>query len=297
MRLTKNKLLFVTCLFSFAFYDSKAQDDLLKLAQSSAQSSEPINVAETFKSSKIINAQTTEMLKKRTLDFRVGHRFGNIGAESGGGFKTFYGLDNASDIRIAFEYGVSDNLTLGVSRNKINQNFEGFFKYKILAQKEQKMPVSVALFASSVMSATSDNSDYDKFAHRLTYAYQVVVARKFTHSLSLLIIPSFVHRNFVSDSKDLNNIYSIGAGGRLKVSKRSAIIADYFFVPDRKNTALHYHNALGLGWEIETGGHVFSVMFTNSSGIVESEFIGNTTDKWTKGGFKFGFNISRVFQL
>jgi len=153
-------------------------------------------------------------------------------------------------------------------------------------------------------TATADYAgDYAIFAHRMSYTYQVLIARKFSRIFSFQIMPSLVHRNFITNPSDKNDIYSLGAGGRLKFSKRSAIVVDYFYNINPSNSTrsagsgITYYNPLGIGWEIETGGHVFTIMFSNAAGLIENEFIPNTTDSWRKRGFKFSFDISRNFKL
>jgi len=283
-----------------------AQEDWKSLISiDSLNTSDKVNA--TFKTSRLINGQSIETVKKRTLDFRVAHRFGNESM----GIHSLYGLDAASDIRLAFEYGVTDRLTIGFSRSRVKENLEGLIKFRLLQQKEDgKMPLSVTLFANSAMTPAMDYTvtseyagDYAVFAHRMSYTYQVLIARKFSRGFSFQITPSLVHRNFIVDSADKNDIISLGAGGRLKFSKHSAIVIDYFYNINPMNKtrsskpSVTFYNPLGIGWEIETGGHVFTIMFSNAAGLIENEFIPNTTDSWTKRGFKFSFNISRSFKL
>jgi hypothetical protein len=273
-----------------------AQDDLMKMLNDEPVVNE--KVLATFKTTRIINAQSVETVKSHSLDFRVGHRFGNMGGSTAG--HTLFGFDNSTDIRIAFEYGVSDNLTLGFSRSKRNENLEGLVKYKLWHQTtNNSVPFTVVLFSNVALTPEKalDNS-YDLFVHRLSYTFQGIIGRKFTPGFSLELLPTVVHRNYIADSLDDNNIYSLGIGGRLKISRSSAIIADYFynFNPYRSNNS-NYYFPLGLGYEIETGGHVFSIMFTNASGIIENNFIPSTVDSWTKGGYKFSFTISRLFGI
>jgi hypothetical protein len=243
------------------------------------------------------------MLKKRNLDFRVAHRFGNMGTDLENTVDNFF---LSSDIRIAFEYGVTDNLMVGISRNKTAKNLEGFVKYRILRQTtDGKVPVSLVVFANSTYSTIKNDAAHTVFpkdAYRMTYAYQAIVSRKINPSLSLEVLGSLVHRNYVADARDRNDLYSIGVGGRIKVTRSSAIIVDYFYtfrddLKDPITGKKQYYLPLGIGWEIETGGHVFSLMFTNSAGIIENQYIPNTTESWLDGAFKFSFNISRVFKL
>ena len=286
-----------------------AQDDSWKSLVSLDSLNTNGKVNATFKTTRLINAQSIETVKAHTLDLRISHRFGNENM----GIHSLYGLDAASDIRIALEYGVSERLTVGVSRSRIKENLEGLIKYRLLMQTENgSMPLSVTLFANSAMTPSVDYTanpaigyvgDYSTFSHRMSYTYQMLIARKFSRNFSLQLMPSLVHRNFVADPADKNDIISMGAGGRFKFSKRSALVVDYFYNVNpgngnrSSNSNLKFYNPLGIGWEIETGGHVFTLMFSNAAGIIENEFIPNTTDSWTKRGFKFSFDISRGFKI
>lgn len=273
-----------------------AQDDLLNKLEAETKGGETEYVLASFKGDKVINIQTNETVKKNNLDVRINHLFGNIGKQSGGGFHNLYGFDQSQDIRIAFHYGFTDRLMVGMSRSKRNENFEGLIKFKLLQQTTDKhIPLSITLFGNSTFSAKSA-ALVDNDIHRLTYNAELILARKFSSRFSALIIPSFLHRNLVEDS-DENDIFSIGGGFRLKITQSTSLIADYFHsfrpeIPGRK-----YYDPLGIGVEIETGGHVFSIMFTNASGILENDFLVNTEDEWAKGGIKFSFIISRMFKF
>jgi hypothetical protein len=282
----------VNLLNSFSAF---AQDDLLMQLQKD-QKPVPEKVLATFKGNKIINIQTNETVKKKNLDFRVNHLFGNIGNESGGGIHTLYGLDQSSDIRIGFHYGISDKLTAGMSRSKRNENLEGLLKYRLLEQStDNKMPFAITVFGNATLTTKSDEL-VDKFEHRFTYCAQAILARKFSSHFSLEVVPSYLHRNFVPEG-DENDLFSVGAGARYKLTRSASVIADYFYIPERKNLAEEHFSPIGIGFEIETGGHVFSLMFTNASGIIENDFLANTVDDWGKGGIKFTFIISRMFNF
>jgi len=295
-----------------------AQDDMLALLDSAGGKKTHEKVIATFKGSKIINMQSTETVKAGTMDFGVSHRFGSIGKQSGGGGHQLYGFDNASDIRIGFDFGITDNLTLGVGRSKQNELIDGLVKYRILNQtQDNHIPLSLAVYADVSYTPQAANQFYSGIVtnadfkqndiHRFAYTTQLLIARKFGWRFSMQLTPTYQHRNFVlgsinadNGSVESNDLLSIGGGFRFKITKRLGIIADYYYTLSdfrKSNTANPYYHPLALGIEIETGGHVFHLNFTNASGIIENNYIPNTTDSWLKGGFKFGFNISRVFTL
>ena len=276
-----------------------AQDDLLDaLADSTLEQNQ--RVFATFKTTRIVNVHSIETVKARGLDFRVTHHFGDV-AGGGGGVHTLYGMDQAADIRIAFEYGINDKLTVGAGRSKIGEMLDGYVKYRLLTQTQDKsMPVSATLLTSMAYTPAKAASDeYDNAAHRLSYTYQLLIAHKFSQKLSVQVTPSLLHRNYLFNPADAHDLFSVGVGGRLKLTKRFALLADYIYTFSdlRQEKGSGYYAPLGLGIEIETGGHVFHMFFTNNAGIIENAFIPNTTSSWLKGEFKFGFNISRVFIL
>ncbi len=288
----------------------QAQDDLMNMLKDTVPPKNQPVIA-TFKTLKLISTQTNETVHKRVLDFRIAHRFGNMSVKTGGGFHEFYGLDNATDIRIAFEYGITDRLQVGLSRSKYNENFEGLIKYRLLEQTtNNKRPVAITVFANTSYTPKKDltyefqtideNGNVDKIpARRLKYATEIIFARQFSSRFSALISPLYVHRNYVSDPQDENDLFAVGAGFRFKVTRSICVIADYYytFSDYRRNEAdPNFYDPLGLGLEFETGGHVFSIMFTNSPAIIETEFL-DTYDSWADGGVKFSFNISRNFSL
>jgi hypothetical protein len=272
-------------------------------------------VSATFKSTRLINGHTNETIHKNELDFKVDHRFGDI-AGSNGGLRQFFGLDNSTDIRIGFEYGISDRLTAGFARAKgattVQQLYEGSLKFRLLEQTvDEHIPVAVTLFGSSTIAAVRANREdptsataYENFQDRLNYVAQMIIARKFNSNFSIVITPTYVHRNFTV-FRDQNDLFAIGAGGRAKISKRMAVVIDYFlpFRNEEDQTYLEqvgnrkFYNPLGVGLEIETGGHVFHLNFTNATAIQEVQFIPETTSSWTKGQYRWGFGISRRFTL
>ncbi|TDB63719.1 DUF5777 family beta-barrel protein [Arundinibacter roseus] len=272
-----------------------AQDDLLDELEKQADG-KPQPVSATFKSTRIINVQSVETMKRNHLDFRISHRFGRLNS----GAKEFFGLDQAV-MRLGFEYGITDDLMVGVGRSGEQKAYDFFGKYKLLKQTTgaaQSMPISVTLFGSAVIRTQESfvPGETYSFQDKLTYTGQLLIARKFSERLSLQLTPTYLYRNRPELSNDENLLLAMGVGGRLKVSRRVSINADYFYA-FRENNNLPYYNSLALGVDIETGGHVFSLHFTNSLGMIEKQFIGETTGSWGKGDIHYGFNISRTFSL
>jgi hypothetical protein len=253
------------------------------------------------------------------LNFSISHRFGNIGIGSNGGVHTLYGWDAISDVRFAFDYGITRKLQVGVARNKRSENLDGSLKWRFLEQTlDNKVPLTICLYSIASLTPMRASQLYsgadtswinanEKFAHKMTYTTQLILARKFGSRVSVAVSPGYTHRNYVlarinssNGAVDENDLLSVGAGVRIKVTRSMSLLADYFYVKSdyrKNNSANPYYAPLAVGIEIETGGHVFHMDFTNAVGINENYLIPNSPDSWGKGGYKFGFNISRVFQI
>ncbi len=272
-----------------------AQDDLLKLLAKDSLGVH-LPVLSTFNGSRIINVQTNETVKGKNLDFRVSHLFGNVGKKSGGGVHNLFGLDQSQDIRLAFQYGISNKLTVGIGRSKRFENLDGMIKYKLLEQTtDRQIPVSISVYSNMTYS-TRSGAVIENDLYRFTYCTELIFARKFNSHFSMVVVPSFLHRNFVMYYEQ-NKTFALSSGFRWKFTPSSSIIVDYSHTFNVDQSTRKNYNVLGAGVEIETGGHVFSIMFSNASGILENDFLVNTTDNWSDGGFKLSFIISRVFRM
>ncbi len=250
----------------------------------------------TFKGNRVINSNSVEMMGKANLDFRICHRFGTIDK----GAYEMWGLDQAYQ-RMSFTYGFSDLLNIEIGRSSVNKVYDGSIKWKLMRQAkgDKKRPLSIVYVANmAVQTLKNTNPLYNPypFTHRLYYTHQLLVARKFNEVFSAQIMPTIVHRNFIDSIKYKNTVLSIGVAARYKLTRKFALTGEYFYVLP-KQIAPIYQNSLSLGFDIETGGHVFQMHFTNSTMMNEKGFIAETTNSWTKGQIHFGFNISRVFYI
>lgn len=292
------KILFTGLIISALFTSKSVQSqqdttDLLSLLGPE----EPVTnyTFATFKSSRVINMHSVENPGAGVMDFRISHRFGTINS----GSANLFGLDQAY-MRLGFEFGVTDKLMAGFGRSNVNKEVDGFLKYKILRQSSGKknMPISMSFFSSMVVrTGPFENPDRNNyFSSRLYYCNQILIARKFNESLSLQLSPTMVHRNLVKDTTIKNDVYAAGFGGRYKLTRRTSFNAEYVYVMPGQLDSL-YKNSLSIGFDIETGGHVFQLHFTNSKPMNEKGFITETTGDWSKGDIQFGFNVSRVFTI
>lgn len=254
----------------------------------------------TFKTTRLINQHTLETVGKRTLDFRISHRFGSLNS----GSINAWGIDGPVNIRLGLEYSFDGRFMFGIGRTSYEKMVDGFLKYRLLRQTtDGKMPLSVTLFASAYRTGLKDNNTaaqgYDKYkpeSNRWSYAYEIMVGRKFTSYFSLQIAPWFVHFNLAERIMDKNDMYGLSGAFRLKFTKRMAVTFEYSHALNTYSDT-KYYDSMGIGWEIETGGHVFQVHFINSFGLVENQFLAHTDSKWNNAGIRLGFNVSRVFTL
>jgi len=287
-----------TIIFLFAFLSLNliAQDDLMSLLDQ--ESSTDINyTTATFKSTRVMNGHSIEKMPEGQLDVRISHRFGTLNS----GAYNLWGLDEAN-IHLSLEYGITKWLMVGVGRGTYEKTYDGFAKFTLLRQSKgaKVMPVSLSAVTSISLNTLKNinPAQTNYYTSRLAYVTQLLVARKISPALSLQLTPTFIHKNLVATELDPNDIYALGAGARLKLTKRTSLNGEYYYVVNPKTyLSQKIYNPLSIGFDIETGGHVFQLFFTNSIGMIEKAFIGETTGSWEKGDVRFGFNISRVFTL
>jgi len=287
----KNLLLlfFISC-FNVNFF-AQNLDEILE--QESPEND--VVVFGTFNGTRILNGHSVETRKKGILEFLIHHRFGKVNS----GADELFGLDE-SNIRLGFEYALSNNFTVAIGRSSFEKTFDGYLKYSLLKQKEgdQSFPISLTLFTSATEKTIKDYEPENKpsFSDRLTYTTQVLLAKKFSPNFSFQITPTYIHFNTNPSTIDPNDIFALGFGSRLKISKRVSINGEYFYATDSFKS-IDAKNSIAFGIDIETGGHIFQLIFANSRSMLEKGFIVENTGDFLKGDIHFGFNISRAFQV
>ncbi len=294
MRL-KTLLILVLIIQSASLYSQ----DIDKLLEE-ATGNETEYTTATFKSTRIINGQSIERMPIGQLDFRISHRFGQFNS----GYYELWGLDQAN-IHFGLDYGITNWMMVGIGRGTYEKTYDGSFKFTILRQSKGKrnMPISLSLFTSIAINTLYKSAlgieSKISFWDRASYVAQALVARKFNERFSFELNPTYVHRNMVGTEMEPNDVWSMGAGARFKLTKRISLNAEYYYVipPINDYRSTKTYNPLAVGFDIETGGHVFQLLLTNSVSMIEKGFIGETTSKWNNAGIHLGFNISRVFGL
>ena len=284
------KKIFLTVFLILASLQLSSQD-LLDILELEAPVTENI-VSATFKGTRIVNGHSIENRKNKELEFIISHRFGRVNT----GFEELFGLDQAN-IRFALEYGLTDDLTVGLGRSSFEKTYDGYLKYSLLKQKTgvNAFPFAVSLFGSiAAKSQKAIPGEERTFAESLFYVGQVLIAKKVNSSLSVQLTPTYVHRNLVAIDADPHDIFALGFGTRVKVSKRVSLNAEYYQQFD-KLESINARNSLAFGVDIESGGHVFQIILSNAITMVEKSFITETTGNFFGGDIHLGFNLSRTF--
>ena len=244
-----------------------------------------------FKGLKVVNFESTKLTAKKELTFVVAHRFGSIE----NGFDSFFGLDDAVT-KLNFIYGITDAINIGISRSSFQKTYESSLKYRLIQQQENIFPFTIVGFNAILINDALEKSNLPKleFKHRLSYLAQILISRKFSENLSFEVAPTFFHDNYVFYKEQSNSQYALGFGGRYKLGKRWSLNADYGWHLNRADGS-PFKNPLSIGVDLETGGHVFQMHFTNAQPMNTNGFLGQSTGNWSDGNIYFGFNLSRVF--
>ena len=266
-----------------------SQDDLL--SEIDSKSTEPEYATAVFKGLKIVNFESTKLSAKKQLTLVVSHRFGSIE----NGLNSFFGLDDAVT-RLNFIYGVTENINISVSRSSFQKIYDTSIKYRLIKQRENGFPLTIVGFNSILVNTALDKKNLAKleFKHRLGYTVQMLISRKLNSNFSLELVPTFFHDNYVHINGQNNSQFALGFGGRYKLGKRWSLSADYGWHLNRAANS-PFKNPLSIGLDLETGGHVFQMHFTNAQAMNTNGFLGQGTGDWTDGNIYFGFNLSRVF--
>ncbi len=289
------KKLVHTLMIPLSIWAFKATAQSSLLDQLGKEEKEIDYVKYSFKTNRIINLHSLENTAMGVMDVKISHRFGTVDE----GFYDLFGLDQATQ-RIGVDYGITDQLGVGINRNSVRKAFDAFVKYKFLRQSTGKrnMPITASLMTSAAIETQKSSTPNTEvpFSSRLIYTSQLIIGRKFNEYLTLEVVPTHIHRNVVKTKVEKNDVFAVGFGGRLRLTRRLTFNAEYIYVlPDQ--LAPNFRNSMSIGLDIETGGHVFQLHFTNSDSMSEYSFITQTENNWGANAIRFGFNVSRVFTI
>jgi len=266
-----------------------SQDELLSEIDTVIE--EPTYASAVFKGLKVINFESTKLVAKKGFNFIVSHRFGTVK----NGFQNLFGLDEAVT-HLNFVYGLSDNINISASRSSNQKIYEVATKFRLVNQQAGKIPLTVVGYTSVLANTSLDTDNLTKleFKHRLSYVAQLLVSRKMNNNLSLILSPTFFHDNYLTDDFQENSQYGVGFGGRYKLGKRWSLNTEYGVHLNRSENSL-YKNPFSIGVDLETGGHVFQLLFTNSQSMNTNGVFGTSTGEWGESDVYFGFNLARSF--
>ncbi len=279
-----------------------AQDDLLDMLKAENTVSSP--VLATFKGTRIITGQSNENIAKKHLNFLILHRFGELKDDAW--YYSLLGID-AATVRLALDYGITNKLMVGVGRSSVAKIYDFSVKYKLFQQTsggKKNFPIAISYYGNMGLNTTTfaDPTRDNYFTSRLNFCNQLIISKKVTPGISLQITPTFVHRNLVAKTSDPNDVIALGLGGSFKITRSTRFNIEYYprltgrdeLIPNTNN---NFEDYLAVGVDIETGGHVFQLMFSNSTYMFEQGFVAQTTGKWSDFGIRLGFNLSRTFSF
>lgn len=283
-----------------------AQDDLLAELEATTLPKTEYAFA-TWKGTKVVNLQTNEMPGEGVLQYTILHRFGAFNQDF---VYNFFGLNNAQ-VRLTLDYSPKEWLNVGLGHTGFRKTYDAFAKYRIFRQSkgEKNMPVSITGFSSIYYENQRYNDGIERNTNvRLSFVNELIIARKFTPNISAQIVPTLIHYNLVETPNDNNTVFALGLAARYKITKMHAITIEYVpqfnpnsyplpAAPGEAVSTENYSNALSIGIDIETGGHVFQLFVTNAQGVAEPYVFAQNRGSWLEGDLHFGFNISRVFTI
>lgn len=280
-------------IFLFLTANAMAQNNLLDMFEDETPKTE--YAFATFKAPRVVYGQSVEQPAKGNMMFLIQHNFGSVNS----GFYDLFGLDRAT-MRMALEYGLNNRIMLAAGRSTWQKTYDAGFKVKLLRQSSGQVNMPVTLSYATGMALNSSRwanpERKNFFSSRLSYYHQLLIARKFSPGVSLQLSPTVIHKNLVPTRDDRNTSFAMGAGGRFKLTQRASFNAEYFFYPSSQTT-MERHDALSIGFDIETGGHVFQLHFSNAGAMFERAFITESAGRWAKGDIYFGFNLYRNFVI
>lgn len=293
------------------FVRANAQDDLLgDLVKEDASKVKQNLTTATFKSSRIINFTSVEMTGKGNLQFMISHRFGQIWKEGKGwsNVAQLFGLNSGfANTYMSFDYSFTDWLNLGFATTG-NAQFESWAKFKLLKQQtgQKNIPVSIVFYSLMHADASEGPSPDDLTWNRFSYLNQLLIARKFSESFSLQLIPSMVHYNYVPYGiNNTNNIFNIAIGGRMKLTNKTAITFEYSRqlngyknLLDESASAVNYKpDVVSIGYDWDTGGHIFQFFLSSASSATNIAQLSTNQNAIKPGNFSLGFNLNRSYGI
>jgi hypothetical protein len=243
----------------------------------------------TFSTSRIGVGQSVMTTPAGEFHIVIQHRFGELS----GGFSDFFGFDGAV-ARFGFDYGITNWLSAGIGRSMFEKTYDLGLKAVILKQKDNNVPVSLSYYFAALENTIYNNypAGHNSFGSGLSYVNQLFIARN-QGIFSFQVSPLWLHSNFEARTVKTLDLFAIDLDGRIRLGEKFGLIAEY--IPVLTREPFTGTNPFTVGLDINTGGHQFQLILSNSQGLNEKAITTNTTGSWTKGHIFFGFNLTRVF--
>lgn len=289
-------LFLVTFLFSFGFY---------VLGQNEAPTTnieKDLPVSEPFLSGILVDNQTTFIPVKKTFEFMIQHKFGNMD----NGIKDVFGIyAPGAFIRTGINYVPIKNMQVGYGLHLVNMYSDFSVKYTLLEQtRKNTIPVAVGFYGNVAIDgreAEVFGTGY-AFSDRISYFAQLIVGRKFGEVATLQANTSFSHFNATESDMDHDKV-AIGLNGRITLNYKHAILFQCDVPLDinsisehREFTNTSYPN-VGLGWEMRTSAHVFQLYVSSSQGFLPQHNMVYNRNDFREGEIRFGFTITRLYNF
>ncbi len=254
-----------------------------------AQEPENNTIQNVFKGTRFINGQSANLAEAGELQLQIQHRFGDIS----GGMYEFFGLDLAT-MRLGFEYGVSKNFTAGIGRSDLLKTYDALLKFR-LSQQSDNFPVTIVATAEGSIPTVKDlfPASKNNFSDKVSESLQLNIA-KTIGILGLQVSPGYLHTGYLFIENNDFDLFTLGLGSSLKLSKHLSVNAEYLNPFESK---LQANKPLSFGVDLSTGGHLFQLMVTNSQALINQGLYTNTYGDWGKGHIYLGFNLIRKFKL
>jgi hypothetical protein len=262
--------------FIFSVYALFAQDEVKP-------------VKNVFLGTRFINLQSANVAEKYELQMLIQHRFGDLS----GGFYELFGLDEAS-MRIGFDYGITNNLNVGVGRSSYMKTFDSFIKYRFLTQSSA-MPLtltaSVAGSFPTIRNVIPD--EFSDFSKKASGNVQLHFARSFKN-FALQVSPGYIGTGYIPVENDSYSFFTMAFGGAVKLAKKVTFNIEYLY---RFEDEINYVNPFSASVDLGTAGHLFQIMISNTQQMYDQAIITNPTGDWTEGHLFLGFNLIRAFNF
>ncbi len=248
---------------------------------------------EIFLAGSIITLPSVTQLPASNLNFTIQHAFGPISD----GFKELFGLDASSNIRFGLDYGVTDNISVGIGRSRFDKVYDARVKAKI-ATFGDAQPTVVSVFGNLGIDSQDNGAD---LSDRASSHISVLLARSINEKLSIQLSPAWSHFNTANENiifgggieKEEKDLVSLGIATRYALNNQVSILAEYIPVVGSRSDGSE--GAFSLGVDLEAGGHVFQIFLTSTQWIAPQYVVSKSRNNFFDGDFGFGFNIHRVF--